>query len=446
MRIRIFHIVCAVIITCSIQYGLHNIAGVQVITQIDDILIIFLAGMVLVRKIEIGSFTLKKSPLDLFVIAFSILFFASGLLNRVPLINFLLSWKSYWIYVIFYYCLINSGLTIDEHKKLIKLLIFIFVLQLPIILVEFMVSFLTTGGFHDDFAHGTIGGANRISYSVFAPLIYVSYMVLAERKRSYLPYLFILFLVLVIPMGEFAIASYAAITCFFFLKWMRLSIRNTVNNLCLIIPVIIFLSGFSLLKSSFSKHSKFASLNPIEWYYNLTVKQNDVYSGAQRNLYFLLTYNHVNENSAHPLVGMGPGMYASYVAYQLMPETNLLVYDAFGQMEKGMDPGVDSQIIPIWGEFGYGGLLIFGVFLVSMAFYFYSSMRKFEDPGMQAVTHVSFACALFLLLGFYVNHLWEIQPVMMTVFFFWACFENMKNQYSEYHRKIPVLGSFIKET
>ena len=27
MRIRIFHIVCAVIITCSIQYGLHNIAG-----------------------------------------------------------------------------------------------------------------------------------------------------------------------------------------------------------------------------------------------------------------------------------------------------------------------------------------------------------------------------------------------------------------------------------
>ena len=311
MRIRIFHIVCAVIITCSIQYGLHNIAGVQVITQIDDILIIFLAGIVLVRKIEIGSLTLKKSPLDLFVISFSILFFASGLLNRVPLINFLLSWKSYWIYVIFYYCLINSGLTIDEHKKLIKLLIFIFVLQLPIILVEFMVSFLTTGGFHDDFAHGTIGGANRISYSVFAPLIYVSYMVLAERKRSYLPYLFILFLVLVIPMGEFAIASYAAITCFFFLKWMRLSIRNTVNNLCLIIPVIIFVSGFSLLKSSFQS---IPNLHPesIEWYYNLTSSRT-TFTAALREIFISFLHIIMLMKTAHIRLRMDLECMRSYV-------------------------------------------------------------------------------------------------------------------------------------
>jgi O-antigen ligase len=126
--------------------------------------------------------------------------------------------------------------------------------------------------------------------------------------------------------------------------------------------------------------------------------------------------------SRSPWIGFGPGMYASNIAFQLMPATNNLVYDAFNQTKYGMDPDVDSQIIPIWGEFGYAGVIVFLGFIIFCFFYFYIEYRHARDMQLKAFSFVSMTGTVFLLFGFYVAHVWETQTVFGTLMMFYGLF------------------------
>jgi O-antigen ligase len=161
-------------------------------------------------------------------------------------------------------------------------------------------------------------------------------------------------------------------------------------------------------------------LNPIWWINNLTVQQNTVSSGAQRNLYFPLTYQHLQKYAANPMIGMGPGMYASQVVDKFPTRLSALIMDVFDQTKYGMDAGVDSEIIPIWGEFGYLGILLFALFLMYSCFHFRNVYKRILEPEDKGFALTASVGSIFLLIGFYSNKLWETQPVFMTLVIFWA--------------------------
>jgi O-antigen ligase len=87
-----------------------------------------------------------------------------------------------------------------------------------------------------------------------------------------------------------------------------------------------------------------------------------------------------------------------------------------------MDPDVDSQIIPIWGEFGYAGVIVFLGFIIFCFFYFYIEYRHARDMQLKAFSFVSMTGTVFLLFGFYVAHVWETQTVFGTLMMFYGLF------------------------
>ncbi len=419
---------------CYFQYtfnasGFLNVPMLNaIIPQFDDILIFLFFISTVIERIQSNNMNIIKNHFNLFVAAFLLLFFINGAINSVPVPIQLHSLKTYFIYILFFYCIIH--LPYDEQKlnKLIRIIVICFCVQLPLLIMQYGLGLLD-GTMNDDTGTGTFPGSNSLSYSVFFPLLFATYSYLVQGRKEYNYFFWLLLSVLILPMGEFAIASYFSFMAAFFVFNLFKSKKMLLRISIIIIPLIAGTFLFSFFKSShsYSPNSIFKTINPVDLYVKIVQRQNDIHSGAQRNLYFPLTYVHLQKYSISPWIGFGPGMYASYTAFRFKPESNNLVEDAFHQTKYGMDAGVDSQIIPILGEFGFSGIILFLLFLIYNIFFFYKEYKKANGSLCKALAFVALCSALFLLIGFYVNHIWEGQPIFGTIMIFWGLFYLQKN-------------------
>lgn len=421
------HLVNWIVVVCYIQYmftpvGLFNIPILDsIIPQVDDFLILVLFFLIAVSRIMRGNYSIPRNHFNWFVTLLIILYLVSSFINQVPLTAVLLSFKSYFIYVIFFYCITQLHYSSGQIRRLLRLVFFCFIAQLPIIAIQFLVA-ISNGTLSDDTGFGTFPGANNLSYSVIFPLLFVTYSYFVQGQKKYKWYFWLLALVLVLPVGEYAIAFYAFCLFLLFAKTFIKSKKAFMRTVFVASTMLLCISIFSAFKGSKSStnRSLLTTINPLFLYSWLSQTQNQVHSGSQRNLYFPLTYFNLEKYSKSPWIGFGPGMYASNTAFRLMPEPNNLVYDAFHQIKLGMDPDVDSEIIPIWGEFGYVGIIVFIGFLAYSFLFFYNEHKKTQDLQQKAFTFVSTAGTLFLLVGFYVNHMWEIQTIFGTLMIFYG--------------------------
>jgi hypothetical protein len=413
---KLRYLVYFIIVYCYFQYAMGGYGNkVSIITQVDDVLIIILSILVLLYNVKHRGFKILRNFSSWFLLGFIFLFIISGYLNHVPAANFLLAIKTYLIYFIFFLCLIN--LPLDSHR-IIRLMIICFLFQLPIMVVQLAISILTKGNFTDDTMYGTFPGANTLGYAVFFILFFTTYMFWIQKKKEYkYPFWFML-LILFAVRADYAIVMYFCLFFLLFFKKILLNRRSLLISFALIIFVIVI--GIAGSSGPSAQKSLGKILNPAWWVNNITVQQNEISSGAQRNLYFPLTYQHLHRFAAHPLIGMGPGMYASYVVDKYPTRFSDLILDVFEQTKYGLDAGVDSEIIPLWGEFGYLGILIFTLFLLYSCLHFKNVFKRVSEPQTKGYALIASVGSFFLLLGFYTNKLWESQPVFMTLVIFWA--------------------------
>jgi hypothetical protein len=295
-----------------------------------------------------------------------------------------------------------------------------FGIQLPWLIFEIIQAFIN-GTFGSDSAQGFFGH-NCVSYAAFFPLFFVSHQYFIEGGKKYKTIFWLLLFVLVLPMGEYAIVAYFFILPLFIIINLFKNKRVFFRFITISLLFIIFIGSYALISKRYSSRTNTVinAFNPTIQYIRLTKHQNTVSGGSHRNLYFALTQSNLRRYAFHEAIGFGPGMYASYVAYRFMPPTNYLIYNAFNQMELfGLDPSVDSQIIPIWGEMGYIGITIFILFLIIVSIFFWFRYKKAETSETRGYALTSSVGTIFLLIGFYVNHLWEIHTVFMTLLIFW---------------------------
>jgi len=290
--------------------------------------------------------------------------------------------------------------------------------QLPIVLTQLSISIIRRGTFHDDDCTGTFSGANTLGYSIFIPLIYETYKYIIYGKKDS-KYLLGAYLVIFwVSKGDYAIVFYFFVIGSILLAKICQS-KKTFKKSIVLIPIIsMVIVGLSVSGFEIQKGRRFTDIiNPFWWVRVITKDQFNTYGGSPRNLYFALTYVHLNENAISPIIGMGPGNYASYVAFRYMTEKSNKVYNAFGQIEKDHgDPYVDSQIIPIWGETGYLGIILFVAFLLQYYIAFKKQSNLSLDIKESILAKTCSIGSLYLLIGFYVNHFWEEQTIMITYF------------------------------
>jgi len=438
-----------VIILCYIQYYFVFKLHLGIASQFDDLIIIVLFFLVCLTKIRAGDFKFQRNHLNVILSFFTVLFIYSSIFNHVPLYIALLSYKNYFIYFIFYYCLIYIGIHNDDFiQRIIRLSKWIFILQLPLFAVQIYYAVIN-GVFSDDATMGTFASANDVSYSVLPLLIYCWYQYLYQKNRNTRPILNLLLLVLIIlvliiPKGDFAIVYFIAIAIILLFpkfKNKKILLRVFIGTF-IIIP--IFILGNNLGRNESARTIQ-NIIDPRYWIDIIMRQQFEVYSGSTRILYYPLTYNSLENYCKFPLIGFGPGMYASFLADKLKtPPQEAFVTDAFHQLEYGLDDDCDSQIIPIWGELGYVGLsFLLLLFLISIAF-FYKQNKIATIPQAKAYAITSFYGSIYLFIGLYVNHMIEGQTIILSLIIFWAAFYVEQNKRQQHTGFILSSGNIVK--
>ena len=378
------------------------------------------------------EFIVRKTGLDKMFFSLLILFVISGALNQVPIITLLYSFHDYFLPFIFYYLLLYCT-KINEQtiKKILTLLYRIFFIQLILQLLQISVA-IKDGTFNDDSAMGTFSGANNLSYTFFFLLFHATYYVYLYKDKMYTKRLVVFLTGMLASFGLFAILAYP----FFFLtynfkKIVKFSFLKRAIGLLIVLALIF--SAFNKLNPQRQESSSFS--NPLwmvdpSFYINYFLESEfSIYGGSNRMLWFPVTYDRLNSFAFDPLIGMGPGVYTSFAGFRTMSAPTESVYNIFNQIEYGYDPYVDSQLIPIWGEFGYIGLFLFLLLFVKLSISNYRYYKESEFPLTKTLSITASASSIYMLLGMYTNHVLETQTIMVTYILIVAMAEIMyKNE------------------
>jgi hypothetical protein len=167
-----------------------------------------------------------------------------------------------------------------------------------------------------------------------------------------------------------------------------------------------------------NRRSPFFLFNPNYLVEQFTIREYNVSSGSARNLWYPVTKDRLEKYSFSPLIGIGPGMYSSYAANQLNTSINQSIYNIFGQRTLGLDTVVDSQIIPLWGELGYIGISIFVLFFIYAGIHYYKLSKILVNIESKALSITASASCIYIIFGFYINHILEEPPTAFPVFLF----------------------------
>ncbi|MFC1596068.1 hypothetical protein ACFL4D_02140 [Candidatus Margulisiibacteriota bacterium] len=419
-----------------LQYGLLTVTGISWVVLIDDAIILYMAAIILLPGNQNIRFV--KTFLDKPLIALAIMFTASALLNITPLMNCIFAFKNYFLIFFLFYFIIYSKL-IDQKgvERIIRFVFALFSIELIIQITQiisrtvFNISFLSSSksGLFDDIAIGTFSGSNDLSYCYFFVLFYVAYLFIVEKRREYLRYMIIFCVGLVVSFGLYSILMFPILFVLYNLKHF---FHHTGDLKRYIIIAGVFIAIFGILVSMNLLSNKMVDQRDMFYLFKpsfitkkILVDEYNVWSGSARLLWYPVTQARLQEYAYHPLVGMGPGMYASYAAFRLMPHTNESIYNLFGQIEIGLDPYVDSQIIPIWGELGYIGLFLFLMLFIMSAVHFYRIFTRAESLQLKALAVTASAASVYMLLGTYVNHFIENQNIMINFILFIAFAEKV---------------------
>ena len=152
-------------------------------------------------------------------------------------------------------------------------------------------------------------------------------------------------------------------------------------------------------------------------WHQLTVREFEVGSGSQRFLYYPLTYSIlINEGIINFLFGLGPGMYGSTAG--MISQTPWTVYlgNIFGQLDRGLDPEVSSQLIPIWGEFGLFGLISFYWIHIKVYIISKQSYLNSNQPLVKSISLALLSLSLLMILGSFIHNYYEVQVIQ---YFYW---------------------------
>ncbi len=94
----------------------------------------------------------------------------------------------------------------------------------------------------------------------------------------------------------------------------------------------------------------------------------------------------------------------------MTPFTRILA-NYWGQVDLGFDPGVSSEIIPIWGELGFVGIIFFLLLLFKIFKFAIKSYKLFDDDLIRSLSAGLIAGSLLMIVGSFFAQVFEIQVI-----------------------------------
>lgn len=395
--------------------GKNSSAFLKILGIFDEIMaIIFIIILLAYNRQKTYSIT-KIIFFPLFIIIPYI--FMVSYLNNSPLSYLLAAYRAYFIYIPTFLIIY---IYLDKIKifKLLQAFGAFVIFEFLLIVIQAIRNILLGSTLIlGDAISGTFSGANSFGYVISMPLLlYVTFY--ANRINIYnqtIDKYIIVLAFITIFLVEAKASLFAFIFIAFFIIFISKNIRKYLFRNIIYISILTFI-GIGIFSLLYSNQGSFTNNNIVN-VFNIaqTLKdENNVQSGSSRLLWFPLTYTQLEQFAYHPLIGMGPSTHSSYASVSLeAPIAMNHVMNAFGQKDLGMDGGVDSQIIPIWAEYGYIGIILFYTMFIYILMYF-AKQHKFKSSLIKTSSLVGISLTIYMIVMSYANHVWEAQVESFT--------------------------------
>ncbi|MEM5807305.1 MAG: hypothetical protein QW474_02900, partial [Candidatus Aenigmatarchaeota archaeon] len=169
----------------------------------DEILVGVFALLVFLKKILTNE-PIHLPPFNNYILALFFINILSMILNNSMFLPGLMAMRFYFQYILFFYALLNTGITNSTINKTIKIIFLCFILQYPLIAYQLFKIIQKGEILGVDSFYGSFPGANSLSYACLFPI----FIFLGMKKMKYFHNIVILFLLIflmILGQGRFAI-------------------------------------------------------------------------------------------------------------------------------------------------------------------------------------------------------------------------------------------------
>ena len=418
----------------SFTKGLFELLGIK-----ETLIQLTIEGLILLLVfISLTNIVKTKkiiAPAFLIISAFFLITVISYLVTEVSSLQFILYFRRLFIYIMFFYALYNLALTLEQKNKLISLIIFLFLIQIPAALVKLIVL----GGTLEKIV-GTMSIMEG-SLATIMPLFAIVFLISHYLEYKYMKYMIFILLfigiglmsnklgILFYVIGLFAILSYVYAKVEYFLPNFKFIKNIFINS----IYVVIIFSLFVTLNPRANPEHKIGGSIDIEYLQKFTKDYQtlDLKSGVEGDGRFdapFVAFDRLyNKGLINVFFGFGPGdiIESSFTKYKnpLLEKHNI---------------GYGGRLGIVWiiMQVGIIGLFIFSYF----HFYFFKEMIKIYkynilniQENVLLLTVIGFSFIFFIDFFTYSSSTMLSTGVTLTYYFsIYYIFSEYRNRYLDY--------------
>jgi hypothetical protein len=375
---------------------------------LDELCLMLLLFIIAFRIVKNRKYI--KTPIDLALSLFLIIWLLSAMANSVPPLNALLGLRGLLQYVIIFYAIVYLDFNREEQVNIVKLILILALFQVPFGLYQFFNP--TYQGYYADAVFGTMGYGLNNSLGLYLAGIILIFLGIAIRGKfpriiSIFVFIFILSLgfIVIISGSRQALLIFPLAVMIQFLGIRR---RNRGRLMFLVILILVL---------SIPLFIAFVSRAPtIEYDYSfdrmLESQINIEGNVGGRIGYVALANRLIHQFSPVPFLGIGPGMFASSAASFL----NAPIFEYVNSQYEAIWISSHSQLAIILGEYGYAG--VSAIFLLLFSVYNLANLDRVNSDNLSSgLIWGARGFFIVFILGIFTGNNLEVQFFSSS---FWA--------------------------
>lgn len=400
----------------------------------QNILIVLLLVISLLNIVKKKSI---KHPGGGVIILFIIGIIFSALLNRSSILLFLFFFKQFFIYILLFYGLLNIDFNQKYKDKLFKLLMFLFLIQIPASWIKLYLE-----GIRENYI-GTMSNESG-SLSTIVPLIALSYIITWFYSKRQLKYIFYALLFIGFSISGAKLATiYYFVFLFFSLMALYSFKISYINNIgynyltkSIKISFLVIILGILFIKltpRANPEHKVWGSFD-IEYLYKFTQMYNRIQIATEQGTIsqgrwhsYDLSYSRLHEKGVmHILFGDGPGK---------LVESSFLKREEVLLKEYKIGYGGRIGFVWIFLQLGIFGIFFFLAFHIYL---FYKILKLYRSrKGIYNINMILPIIGLYLIffIDFFTYSGLFLYNNLIPIIFYFLIYQtlSMKNDTKDYN-------------
>jgi hypothetical protein len=414
----------ALIFIISFNKGVLELIGVSsTVTQLTiEVLIIILFLKALPRILQKG----KMIGVGLlYVSILLVVTILSFLLSNVNILELILFFRKYYLYILFFYALFNIRLSTEVKDRLIKLLIILFLIQIPAAFIKLIVL----GGTLEKIV-GTISvgeGSLATTMPLLAIVFLISnYLIYKKIKYAFLILLFIAIGLISNKMGILFYVGIMFVTLTYIYSLKQTKGFNFINiffikkmSIISILLVFIFAAFVSLNPRANPENVVGGSIDLeylaeyVDNYQNLKIKSTHI-EGEGRFDAPIVAYDRLERKGISSiLLGFGPGD---------IIKSMFSKYDNPLLQKYNIGYGGRLGLVQIMMQIGFIGVLIFTLFHLLLFKKVLKTYWRTNDKNFQVYNLTAIGLSIYFFLEFYTYSSGMLQSPGVTLVYYFAMY------------------------